>query len=403
VADITVDASVSSLLYKQAVRLGPVWVSTSTAYVIYRDDSADLVYQKTADGGASWASPVSVHTGSLAALSIWYDRWTPGHAGTVIHMAYGDTVTDLVHYRSLDTSDDSLGTEITVFTGVSLLDGDWTNRVVDVVRAVGGNLYIGFWADSNGGELGFYRSTDDGAAWTSRAQLADGNATDGILLMPGNETDEDDIWCIYWDRSADEISLKVYDNSGDSWAETSIATSMADDADYYDMSAAPRHSDGHVILAAWSEHNSATADLRVWDIDGSGSITAKTNVLTDTNLGGQVAVFIDQQSDDIYVAYVTAWGASASIKYKKSTDGGVTWGTEQSYSESTSSFNALWAGISVGDDGGRFQPVYFSDTLDDLFVNLVNEVYIAAKVNTLRAAYVGARVDAVPSSGSAVT
>ncbi len=395
-ADVTVDATVYPSLYLQAVRVGPIWISVATAYIFYTDDSIDLVYQKTTDGGATWASPVSVHTGTVVRLSVWYDRWTPGNVGTTIHVVYAETDGDDILYRSLNTVDDNLGTETTVFDGTTFEGGGWSNGVVDVVVSRGGNLYCGFWGDTDG-EYGFYRSTNEGATWTSRAQLADGNPVDGILLMPGDETDNADVWCIYWDRSADELSLKIYDDSDNSWSETSIATSMADNASYYQMSAAPRHSDNHVILAAWSELAAATADLKVWDIGGSDDITALTNVVTDLNEAAQVAVFLDQISGSIYVVYLKGgtWFSSVDVKYKKSTDGGVTWGSEQNYSEaSADDLRAVYTGISVGADGGRFQPVFFNDDLGDLFVNLTNDVNIPAVVKPLRASYVGASWDA---------
>ncbi len=403
-ADITVDASTSASLYQEIVESGPIWVNVNTAYIIYIDDSADVVYQKTTDGGATWGSPVSIAADTISKLSLWYDRWTPGNAGTVIHIAYLSTDSDDVLYRSLDTVDDSLGTETVVFAGASFSSGSWVTAVVDIVRARGGNLYIGFWGDTNG-EFGFYRSNDDGATWTSRAQLADGNLVDGILLMPGDETDTNDILCIYLDVNVGELSLKVYDNSGDSWSETSIASPTIDRPNtFYQMSAAPRHSDNHVICAVWTAAANAGADLKVWDIGGSDDITALTNVVTDLDESAQVALFINQQNDDIYVAYLKGgtWLATVDVKYKKSTDGGATWGSEQTYSEATADdIRALWASISVGPDGGRFQPVFFNDDLDDLFINLVNSIYISPSVLPLRDAYVGASVDDIPNQGSA--
>ncbi|KKK84062.1 hypothetical protein LCGC14_2787140, partial [marine sediment metagenome] len=164
---------------------------------------------------------------------------------------------------------------------------------------------------------------------------------------------------------------------------------------FYQMSASPRHSDNHVILAVWSELDAATADLKVWDIGGSGDITAMADVVTDLDESAQVAVFINQQNNDIYVAYIKGgtWEATADIKYKKSTDGGTTWGSEQTYSEGTADdLRALWAGVSVGADGGRFQPVFFNDDLNDLFVNLTNDVNIPPLVKLHRATYASARM-----------
>lgn len=403
-ADTTVSTSVHPILHLKGVCLGSVWIDVNTAYIFYVDGSSDLAYQKTSDGGTTWAAAVSINTDAIIKASIWYDRWTPDNAGTIIHIAYTEADGNDVLYRNLDTLDDSLSTEVAVFAGTSFTNGNWGAGVVDIVRARGGNLYLGFWGDGVG-EFGFYRSTDNGATWASRADVADGNEADGILLMPGNETDEDDIWCVYWDRSLDTLNLVVYDNSGDSWSAVSISLAiiMTDDVSYYQMSAAPRHSDNHVILAAWSEIG-AVADLKVWDIGGTGDVTAMTNVVTDLDEAAQVAVFINQQNDDIYVAYLKGgtWESTVDAVYKKSTDGGTTWGSEQAYSEAAADdIRALWAGISIGPDGGRFQPVFFNDDLDDLFVNLVNSVYIAPSVLPLRDAYVGATVDEIPSHGSA--
>ncbi len=403
-ADIAVDTDVREILYNRGVRLGPIWIGVNTAYVFYTDSSDDLIYRKTTDGGATWGAEVTVRTGDVYCVSLWYDKWTPGISGTTIHIAYLDFVTLKTYYRSLDTFDDSLGTETAVFTGVGYSATNWSGYTVDILRSRGGNLYIGFWGGTAVADSGFYRSTDNGATWTSRAQLADGSGADGILLMPGDEDDNQDIWCIYWDRSADEISLKVYDDSGNSWSETSIATSMADSNFYYQMSASPRGRDNHVILAVWSELDAATADLKVWDIGGSGDITAMTSVVTDLAESAQVAVLINQQNDDIYVAYLKGgtWEATTDVVYRKSTDGGTTWSAEQSYSEAAADDNrALWAGVSVDGNGGRFQPMFFNDDLDDLFVNLVNSVYIAPSVLPLRDAYVEAAVDDIPNQGSA--
>jgi hypothetical protein len=385
-ADTTVDTTVDPNLNIRVQESGPVWTDASTGYIIYEDDAFDVVYQKTANGGATWGSPVTVHTGTVARLSIWFDKWTTGDAGTKIHIAYVDGGSEDVFYRDLDTSGDTLGTARTVFAGVSFVFGGWTSGTVSITKSRGGYLYVGFWGDA-GGENGFFRSTDAGVNWTSRAALADDDSVDAILLRPSNEADDQDIWCIYWDRSADEISLKTYDDSGNSWSETSVETSMADAVNYHTMAASIRQSDGHLILAAWSELDATTADLMVWDINGSGSITAKTDVVTNLAESSQVSVFINQQNDDIYIAYLKGgtWESTVDVMYKKSTDGGASWGAEQAYSEAAADdLRLVTSGLGVGDDGGIFQPVWFNDDLDDLFVNLVNDVVISAAGVTTR-------------------
>ncbi len=406
-ADTAIDTLAHANLNVSNLLGGPIWVNEDIAYIVYKRNTSRPAYRKSINGGTSWDGPTDILTSPVTALAVWYDRWTPGNSGTKIHVVYLDATAHKVYYRSLDIVDDSFGTEITVFTGSSFEAASWVSSHVSIVRSRNGNLYIGFWGD-NDGEFGFYRSTDSGATWSSRAQLADGNAVDGILLMPGNETDPADIWCIYHDRSFSEISLKVYDDSDNSWSETLISSGIesAATSGHFQYAAAPRHSDGHVILAAWNEYDSATADLLVWDLASSTDFTALTNVVTNLGESAEVSVLINQMDSTIYVAYIKGviWQATADVKYKKSTDGGTTWEAEEDYSEATEDdIRGVWSGISVGLLGGKFQPMWFNDDLNDLFHNLVNSVDIEVPSGPFRAAYTGARVDAVPSGGSAVT
>jgi len=119
--------------------------------------------------------------------------------------------------------------------------------------------------------------------------------------------------------------------------------------------------------------------LKVWDINGAASITAKTNVITDTAEYFLVSVFINQVNDDIYVAYVggTAAHSEVAALYKKSVDGGANWGGQQALQAdaedderwiSAGAMNAAW--------GGKFQPYWFDDDDDDLFTNVDNGVSI---------------------------
>ena len=404
-ADTAIDTLAHANLNVSNLLGGPIWVNEDIVYVVYKRNTSRPAYRKSINGGTSWDGPTEILAASAVSMAVWYDRWTPGNSGTKIHVVYLSTVTHKVYYRSLDTADDSFSTEVEVFAGSSFESGTWGKTIASIVVARNGNLYIGFWGDS-GGEYGFYRSVDAGATWASRAQLADGNAVDGILLMPGNETDPADIWCIYHDRSHDELSLKVYDDSDNSWSETLISDGVESVLNSFQISAAPRHSDGHVILAAWSEYDSDTADLLVWDIVSSTVFTALTNVVTNLGESAEVSVLINQADSSIYVAYIKGviWQATADVKYKKSTDGGTTWEAEEDYSEATEDdIRGVWSGVSVGLLGGKFQPMWFNDDLDDLFHNLVNSVDIEVPSGPFRAAYIGARVDAVPSGGSAVT
>src|SRR3990170_3121934 len=74
---------------------GPVWTSANNAYVFYLNATAGLVYRKTTDGGATWGAATAVDTVAVyMELAIWYDKWTPGDSGTIIHIAAVDGATN---------------------------------------------------------------------------------------------------------------------------------------------------------------------------------------------------------------------------------------------------------------------------------------------------------------------
>lgn len=386
-ADVRVDSSGFSTLYSAARRLGPVWTDDNTGYLIYIDGSSDIVYRKTITGGASWGSRVVIDATSAWAVDLWFDKWTPGDSGTLIHIWWVESLTDDVHYRTLDTATDSLGVDRTVFNGSSFSTIPGRNyQAVTGTKAVGGNLYVQFWGDGDG-EHGFYRSAD-GITWVSRTDGADGNEADEVLLFPdADSADNQDVAMVYWDRSADEISLKKYDNSGNSWSETSISGSMIDVTGSMQMSGLVRHSDGKLLLFAWNRIDYSESDLMVFEIDlATPTITPKTNVVTDSDDCVCVAAFIDQNNDHLYCSYLgqddgaQTYGSSLQAHYKKSTDGAASWTAETTYqADSADDERYISAGHSTpGAAAGRFQPMFFNDDLNDLFVNKDNSVAISA-------------------------
>ena len=401
-ADVTV-SPFTKLLHTQAVRVGPVWTDNNIGYVVLKDSFNDMAYRKTADGGATWGDDVDIEgggNGNVRAFDIWFDKWTPGDSGTLIHIWWHDAVTNDIEYRTLDTSDDSLGTLRLVFDGATFNTGqDRDNRLLSGAKAVGGNLYVQFWGDVDG-ERGFYRSVDAGVNWTSRTDGADGNEPDEVLCLPDDDSaDNEDIVMIYWDRSADELSIKKYDDSGNSWGETSISTGMVDSVGSKQMSAVVRHSDGHIIVAAWSDIDvgDGTADLRVWDIAlATPTVTSKADVVQNSDDCVGVALHIDQNNDDLYCAYLgdedgsETWQATLTAFTKKITAADFAadnaWGSQTAYQEGAADDSRyISAGHSTpGGAAGRFEPVWFNDDISDLYVNKVNSVELGAAGGTDR-------------------
>ena len=365
---------------------GPYWTSTDIGAFVWVDDSDDIRFSRTTDKGANWTDTL-VRTGDAIKVSAWFDQETPGDTGTEIHVAWLDTVDDDAFYRSIDISDGSQGTLRTIDASNTVADSGNSIRIA-ITKTVSGNLIVAYSTQS---EIECYRSTD--GFDTSNDAVGDvfetGSEEDWCLLFPANTGADDDACAVFLDRSANEITIKMYDesDSGGTWTEfaTAIDSDVVDSTTWIGMDGAVRHSDNHILLGYHSRIDHTTDDLRTADLTvasiSTPVITAKTNIFTNQTEAGQVSMFINQQNDHVYLAYIkgnTTWTFSSDIVYHISTDGMGIWGTEQAYSEDTpDDIRLVNAGRTVGDSGGRYQPAFYNDDLFNIFINEVLDIEIA--------------------------
>lgn len=383
-ADTLVAAAPNGSLDFANALWGPYWSDESTGVIVFFDTSLDLTFARTTDKGANWGL-TEIEPGSVVTLACWYDKETPGNAGTLVHVAWMDTGTDDIYYITIDVSDGSQGTKRTVDSTVTINDLPTSNRIA-ITQTVSGNIIVAFSTQT---EFECYKSSDNFA--TAGTDIADvfevAIAEDWCLLFPAATADDADACALFWDRSANEVSLKVYDDSGDTWTEKSIAGSMFDDPAHMNMDASVRHSDSHILMAAHSNDDDAGDDLMTWDLTvddpnaASCTVTAKTNIFTNQAESAQVSVWINQQTDQVRIAYLKGgtWEATVDVVYHISNDGMGSWGGEQAYSEGgPDDFRLVHAGRTVGDAGGRYQPSFYDDDEIDIYINEVNDTEIAA-------------------------
>ena len=384
-ADVTI-RTVGGTTYSVGFR--PLfWTSATVGYFIFINTTEDLVYKKTTNGGATWGSDVTIRLDtSLRKFSCWADWHTSGDTGTKLHIVWVGSGS--VAYRSLDTSDDTLSTEVNVKsvsgtdTGTSYRDG----AIIDIVKARGGNLYCAFYnEDAVTDTSGFERSTDGGVTWDAKAEPWEGEA-ERIILQPGDAADSNDIMAFFWDQSAEEIDRKLYDDSADSWSTTNIATGVTDSfTDTHMWSACHRHSDNHSILIVQTGGDVSTVDMQCWDI-ASGSITAKTDVWTNEDDHAGAAIAINQNNDDLYAVFCgdpcEVLASALNVYRSKSTDGGTTWDTKVQINEACAdNYQEVFVDTSVGDTlagliGVAWVNVDACGTDDDILFSAVNSISI---------------------------
>lgn len=312
-----------------------VYANNGSIYEFYRDQQNDLLMRKSNDYGLTWIEATLIKAGTIITWSVWYDRWS-GISGDVIHLAWTDSGDDDIHYNGVDTaSSDALVGETTVFAGSTTAAAG----ALSITVARGGNIVVAGSIDA-GAEDGAWESADAGATWASAiADPSEAATQDQYLLLPGWNADTQDVMLIFWDASADELSVKRYDDSANTWTETSIATGMTDTP----FSTAGPHRAATVdltnsinIVVAWTAVDTASASLRCWTINDT-TITEKTAVVSSsTDDQAFAAISLDTVTGYWWCFYGGATDGSETfnaapgqnVYCKVSKDSGVTWGPE---------------------------------------------------------------------------
>lgn len=361
-ADVSVDATISTATARGMRAL--VFPTASIGYAFYIDSDGVFGYSKTTNGGTSWGAQVNVDGAAattVVAFDVWFDKWTPGDTGTLIHTWWFDVTNDIVRWRTLDTNGDTLGTVRTVFTGASAVAG--RGAFVSGTKTASGYLYCAYDIDA-GAERGLHRSVDSGTTWSANLATTFVEATlDTCKLFPAQGTgDNNDCWALYYDASATALTLKLWDSSGAVQAESATIQTHTDGTTdltgQFGYDAMVRHSDGHLIIATVSLRDNASSTHQVFDVTDTSTVATKTAITTNIDDHYYPQLFIDQNTDDLYVAYngkrdgTEVLDTTTKVYYTKSTDGGTTWTAgDTAYMEgATAIVQQAWSPLS----GGRF-------------------------------------------------
>ncbi|AKM84815.1 MAG: hypothetical protein VE98_C0001G0358 [candidate division Kazan bacterium GW2011_GWA1_50_15] len=338
---ITINGDLFNLTGQYGPSPSVVWVSDTTGYAFYIDDTTDTpAYKKTTNSGASWGGEVELGTDQdWMDIAVWYDQWTPGDtSGTYIYMVAHETAgtnDDDVYFKRLDTASDTLSPTGTTWTKI----GDNT---VDMVYASGGSpsiikstdnkLYaLWFWGDATASYKVYSAADVGGSSWSDTGFSMAGGIDHGqIFPLSGG-----DVMIVVHDTSATDLVSMVYDASAPTWdgSWTTIDSSFAYHTTYdVAWGGALNKNTGDIYVVGNNDPATSGGDIETYWYDESGrSWSTNTNVYTDigtAGLGGAVA--IDQQNGDLYAFYLRGTVASSmSVYYKKSTTGGSTWGSEQ--------------------------------------------------------------------------
>lgn len=307
----TIDSAVSKT---QAEHNGSsptvVFTSDQTGYAFYVDSNGTCVYSKTTNGGTSWGAAQTVDSQTdCEGIAVWYDQWTPGDLGTVIHVVTMDSSEDDLWYSSVDTGDnDSKTTAVNVTSGQGATLDDGVN-IISITKSSSGQVFIGAIDTSDSFVFRCSTGCSTNTNWSEAGTSPFTNGDDWIILLP---IADGDIIAIWWDITANAIFSREFEDTAGSWvgSNTNVTgTTTIDDNTTYDGAfAATFDPDTYDIYLVFGEDIQALGgsndDIKAYHYNGS-TWAAKTDVITNEPLGGITGVSIsyDNQFDDICTLY----------------------------------------------------------------------------------------------------
>ncbi len=362
----------------------PVMVTHLIGYFFYMTDESptNFRYRKTVDGGLTWTAPSAAINNQLIepaeAHAVYYADWTNGITTGIIHVVW--TQLNRIVSRLFDPTTDTFTPALGLTPTIVLSTGGAQAAHVFIGVIESGELWCAWNSAGSPPGNGVRRAPASGSPWTDPGGSNPIEAevgVDAFFVMPARTDDPRDMWIIYFDDTASQITLKAWDNSiTDFLAESAVI--RAHNWGGIEGAVAQRHSDGHLFLVSHS-NSSGAHDLTFTEIVNGTTFTNRTNILTGVTGPRRAAITIDQRTGRIYVAWATtlATGAGA-IDYAFTDDSGVSWSAPVQFSfDSLNRISFVLASLSVADGAfGRWVPFWRDRTPADWETNFDNSIFL---------------------------
>ncbi|MCX6157812.1 MAG: T9SS type A sorting domain-containing protein [Ignavibacteriae bacterium] len=296
--------------------------SGDTLHVVwrdYRDGQSEIYYKRSIDGGTSWGADTRLTFGSIT-FNFYYPSVTV--SGSVVHVIWdgnadsSNTNYEIYYKRSLDGGVN--------WSPVSQLTTDAARSEGPSIIASGSTVHA-VWSDNRFGnyEIYYKRSIDGGAGWGADTRLSN---TSGFSESPSVSV-SGLLVNVVWQDDSDgnyEIYYKRSTDGGLSWGADTRLTNNSSSSYMPSVSVF-----GSNVNVVWHD----SRGVGYYKIYYKRSTDAGISWGTDTQLN-------DTSHHDSFYAGVIASGAvvhvvwcdqrdgNYEIYYKRSTDVGISWGAD---------------------------------------------------------------------------
>ncbi len=313
------------------------WCVASTGSVIHvvwydtRDllmnSNNEIYYKRSTDGGLSWGADIRLtnntsqsHSPSIAV------------SGSTVHLVWNDTRDgdDEIYYKRSTDEGTSWGADTRMTNSPG---GSYSPSLT-----VSGTTVHLVWDDSRNGnqEIYYKRSTDGGISWGADTRMTNSAGLSKYASITVLGT----VVHVAWDDQRDgnsEIYHKRSTDGGVSWGTDTRLTNNASASRYASVAASGSdihlvwHDNRNGILNDEIYYKRSTDEGVSWGIDTRLTNSSSHSWYPSIAVSGQAAHLVWQDMRD----------ADDEIYYKRTTDGGISWGADIRLTNSAAAFSGF--------------------------------------------------------------
>jgi hypothetical protein len=284
-----------------------------------RDGNREIYYKRSTDGGVSWSADIrltnNVYGSEFPSVAV---------SGSVVHVVwtdYRDGNREIYYKRSIDGGASwGADTRLTINTAWSEFPS---------VAVSGSSVHV-VWSDSRDGndEIYYKCSIDGGVSWGADTRLTNNpNSSDESSVAVSGS-----VVHVVWNDTRDgnnEIYYKRSTDGGVSWGTDTRLTNNTSYSSYPSVAVS-----GSFVHVVWLDHRDGNDEIYYKLSNNTGvSWGTDTRLTNDTADSEYPSVAVS--GPVVHIVWHDYRNGNTEIYYKRSTDAGVSWGTDTRLTNNT--------------------------------------------------------------------
>jgi len=312
-----------------------------------RDGNYQIYYKRSTDGGVTWGTDTRLTNTTNVS---WYPSVSV--SGQVVHIVWADLRNGLpnyeIYYKRSTDGGANWGTDIRLTNNSAVSANPSVSIIGQVLHVVWED-----YRDSPNGEIYHKRSTDGGMSWEADTRLTNNGAYSVLTSVAVSGQFVHVVWQDFRDGNA-EIYYKRSSDGGVIWGADTRLTNNTLESSHPSISIS-----GQVLHIVWMElHTGNNKEIYYKrSTDGGSSWGTDTRLTNDPAESWSPSISVSGQV--LHVVWEDNRDGNSEIYYKNSSDGGVSWGADTRLTNSL--FGGWYPSVSVS---GQVVHVVWQDERD---------------------------------------